>query len=240
VIDDEFPVLLVDGREREPDTRSARRAGGWLGRRYDTEPARAPEEPARLRLERGIDAARELRHLLEALPMLGSRVLLAQRVADDLAERTAADTVGLWVPQGKGWGVLAQVGFTSYETKMVVSDDQPLFREISRTAGGILIDPVHQVQSAVAGIGGAHTSSFMAAGVAMDGYGGGILTVGRTRSLTQDDLDVLLDVADELAPGLAIAEELGNLWVHASEHLPEEQALRFDRGASDAAKPSST
>ena len=225
VTDEEFPVLLVHGREQAPDTRSARRTVRWPGRRRrDTESARGPDEPARQRLVRGIDAARELCDLLEGLPVLGSRALLARRVADDVAERLAADTVGLWVPQAKGWVVLAQVGFTSFQTKMVVPDDQPLFREIARTAGGILIDPVHQVQSALTGIGGAHTSSFMAADVSMAGRKSGILAVGRTRSFGQDDLDLLLAVADELAPGLAIAEELERLWVYAAEYLPEDRA----------------
>jgi hypothetical protein len=235
VTDGEFPVLYVDGREQAPETtRSARRTVRWPSRRRrDSESARGLGEPARQRLVRGVDAARDLCDLLEGLPVLGSRALLARRVADDVAERLAADTVGLWVPQAKGWVVLAQVGFTSAQTTMVVPDDQPLFSEITRTAGGILIDPVHQVQSAVTGIGGAHTSSFMAAAVAMAGRATGILAAGRSGSFGQDDLDLLLGVADELAPGLAIAEEFERLWVYASEYLPQDRASEGEQKAGE-------
>jgi hypothetical protein len=219
----DFPVLLVGGRDLALDVQDTRRSVKWPGRRRRDRAADAsadrPGEPTPRRLLHGVDAARRLRALLEELPALGSRVVLAQLVVDDVAARFDAQTVGLWALQADGWTLLAQVGFTKLQTQQVVPDDQPLFREIQDTGGGILIDPVDQVRAAVAGVGGAHTASFMAAAVTTEGRVEGMLAVGRATSLRQGELDVLLDVADELAPGLAIAGELERLWDYTPRQL---------------------
>jgi hypothetical protein len=219
--DAEFPVLLVGGRDPASDEQDTRRSVRWPGRRRrDRRPSEASadgrEEPTPERLEHGVDAARRLRALLDELPALASRGVLAQLVVDDVAARFDADTVGLWGLEADGWVLLAQVGFTKLQTRQVVPDDQPLFREIYESGGGILIDPVDRVRAAVAGVGGAHTASFMAGAVSMKGHEGGDLAVGRATSLRQDELDVLLGVADELAPGLTVAEELERLRDFAS------------------------
>ena len=225
--DAEFPVLLVGGNDPASDTQETRRSVRWPGRRRRERPSVAfadrREEPTPQRLLHGVDAARGLRVLLEELPALGSRLVLAQLVVDDVAARFDADTVGLWALDIGGWTLLAQVGFTNSQKQQVLANDQPLFRTLRDTAGGILIDPVDQVQATVAGVGGAHTTSFMAAALATKGRVGGILAVGRATSLRQDDLDVLLGLADELAPGLALAEELERLWDYAPRHLVEDK-----------------
>jgi hypothetical protein len=62
----------------------------------------------------------------------------------------------------------------------------------------------------------------MAGAVSMKGHEGGDLAVGRATSLRQDELDVLLGVADELAPGLTVAEELERLRDFAPRHVTDE------------------
>jgi hypothetical protein len=92
--------------------------------------------------------------------------------------------------------------------------------------GSLLVDPVEPVQAAVAGIGGAHTESFMATSIAVGPGRYGILAVGRDEPLTADDLDTLAEVALEMAPGLAVAEQIERLRATARPPEPEPPAKR--------------
>jgi hypothetical protein len=85
----------------------------------------------------------------------------------------------------------------------------------------MLIDPVEKVQAAVVGIGGAHTESFMAASIAAGTARLGILAVGRNCPLTEGELDRLVDVASEAAPGMAVAEQLARLRGRTEMSIPE-------------------
>jgi hypothetical protein len=184
------------------------------------------ETQLRQRLAAALAAISELERLVEQVPMLNSLDDLADAIVVDLAAQLGADTVGLWRLGTEGWELLAHRGLTPHESRLRVPVDQPLFAEVDHTGGAMLIEPVEAVQAAVAGIGGAHTDSFMAASIAAGTARLGILAVGRNRPLTEPDLDLLVDVASEAAPGIAVAEQLVRLRGPAEVKEPEQITAR--------------
>jgi hypothetical protein len=197
----------------------------WLARRQ----RRVPEEQGRLRerLAAVLAATAELERLIEQVPLLGSLDDLAQAIVSDLATQFEADTTALWRAIPDGWEVQAHLGLTAHEATWRVPFDHPLFGELDATGGAILIDPVDVVQATVAGIGGAHTQSLMAAAIAVGPGRFGILVVGRDRPLTPRDLDHLIDLVTEAALGLAVAEQLARLRGPAVRiDLPEPEPAR--------------
>ena len=181
----------------------------WRARRQKT--GTTPERQLRERLARVLTATSELEQLVEDVPLLAELPALAAAIVREVQVQLEADTVALWRPAEDGWRLTAHHGLTPNEARWVVSFDQPLFCEVHATGGALLLDPVDAVQAAVAGIGGAHTESFMAAAVAAGPGRYGILAVGRDRQLVEEDLDTLGDLALEMAPGLAVAEQLARL-----------------------------
>ncbi|TVR18659.1 MAG: GAF domain-containing protein [Nitriliruptor sp.] len=171
----------------------------------------ASERQLRERLARVLAATSELERLTDEVPLLTDLTALATAVVREVGAQLDADTVGLWQAADQGWQVLAHTGLTRHEATWTVPFDQPLFSEVHATGGALLLDPVDAVQAAVAGIGGAHTESFMAAAIAAGPGRYGILAVGRDRPLVEADLDTLGDLALEMAPGLAVAEQLARL-----------------------------
>jgi hypothetical protein len=184
------------------------------------------EAQLRERLAAVLAAISELERLVEQVPVLNSLDDLAEAIVKDLHEQLEAETVGLWRLDTEGWELLAHRGLTTHESRMRVPLDQPLFAELDHTGGAMLIDPVETVQAAVAGIGGAHTESFMAAAIAAGTARLGILAVGRNHPFTEDDLDRLVDVASEAAPGIAVAEQLARLRGPAEVRAPEQITAR--------------
>ncbi|TVP75549.1 MAG: GAF domain-containing protein [Nitriliruptor sp.] len=181
----------------------------WRARRQKS--GTASERQLRERLARVLAATSELERLTDEVPLLTDLTALATAVVREVGAQLDADTVGLWQAADQGWQVLAHTGLTRHEATWTVPFDQPLFSEVHATGGALLLDPVDAVQAAVAGIGGAHTESFMAAAIAAGPGRYGILAVGRDRPLVEADLDTLGDVALEMAPGLAVAEQLARL-----------------------------
>ena len=187
----------------------AARPTRWRARRQTA--TAEPERQLRKRLARVLAATTELEELVEQVPLLGDLPTLAVAIVREVAQALEADTVGLWQLADDGWHALAHHGFTHHEATWVVPFDQPLFSEMHATGGALLLDPVDAVQAAVTGIGGAHTESFMASAIAAGPGGYGILGVGRDRQLTELELDILGDLALEMAPGLAVAQQLERL-----------------------------
>ena len=181
----------------------------WRARRQKA--GTASERQLRERLARVLAATSELERLTDEVPLLTDLTALATAVVREVTVQLDADTVGLWRPADDGWQVIAHEGLTRHEATWTVPFDQPLFSEVHATGGALLLDPVDAVQAAVAGIGGAHTESFMAAAIAAGPGRYGILAVGRDRQLVESDLDTLGDLALEMAPGLAVAEQLERL-----------------------------
>jgi hypothetical protein len=181
----------------------------WLGgqRRRDRQ---GPRE-FRARVEDALQVVHQLEDLVEQVPALTDRPALARLLVAEVERRLAADTAGLWELRDDGWYARGHRGFTAHEARLVVAPAQPLFHQVDATAGAILIDPVEPLQHLVAGIGGAHTESFMAAALTMSGQGYGIIAVGRRAAFVARDLDVLVELASEVAPLLAIADRLANL-----------------------------
>jgi hypothetical protein len=184
------------------------------------------EAQLRERLAAVLAAISELERLVEQVPMLNSLDDLAEAIVGDLHAQLEADTVGLWRLGTEGWQLLAHRGLTPHESRLRVPLDQPLFAEVDHAGGAMLIDPVDAVQAAVAGIGGAHTESFMAASIAAGTARLGILAVGRNRPLTEGELDRLVDAASEAAPGIAVAEQLARLRGPTEVKVPEQIPAR--------------
>jgi hypothetical protein len=200
------------------------RPSRWFARKQRR--VSAAEQDLRERLVRVLAATAELERLIDEVPLLADLPALAAVVVEDLALRLRADTVGLWRHGELGWNATAHHGLTRHEATWVVPDEQPMFAEVHRTGGSLLVDPVEPVQAAVAGIGGAHTESFMATSIAVGPGRYGILAVGRDEPLTADDLDTLAEVALEMAPGLAVAEQIERLRATARPPEPEPPAKR--------------
>jgi hypothetical protein len=198
------------GDQQQPHSRTR-----WFARRPRGVPPR--ERELRSRMSKVLAAVSELELLIDEVPALTSLDAIGRFLVDDLVTRRDADCAGFWRAGEDGWHLVAGRGLTAIESKMVVPFDQPLFSEIQRTGGGLLVDPVEQVQAAVAGIGGAHTESFMAAAIAVGPGRFGILSVGRDEPLTALDLEFLLDVALDAAPGIAVAEQLQRIWARAPQ-----------------------
>jgi hypothetical protein len=207
------PRPTVTGERSPPDRRvgtvepDRQRAHRWFARRQRR--GSEGEERLKERLAAVLAATSELERLLEEVPLLGSVESLADAIVEDLRQQLDAVTVALWGRVGAGhWEVLAHRGLTPVEATWHVPSDQPLFAEVDASGGALLIDPVDAVQAAVAGIGGAHTETFMAASIAAGPGRYGILTVGRDRPLTEPDLDLLVEETSDAAPGMAVAEQL--------------------------------
>jgi len=190
------------GQDRPGERRPAR----WRARR----PRRISSGDAdfRSRLARVLTATGELEELVAAVPLLADLDALTRAVVREIAARTAADSVGYWRRAEDGWHLAAHLGLTPHEATWRVPPDQPLFMELEATGGALLIDPVDRLQAAVAGIGGAHTESFMAAAIAVGPGRYGIVAVGRNAALGEPDLDLLAELALDAAPGVAVAEQL--------------------------------
>ncbi len=199
-------IHATDGATSAPP---AVRPTRWRARRQKA--GTASERQLRERLAKVLAATSELERLTDEVPLLTDLPALATAVVRETAAQLDAATVGLWRPGDAGWWAVAHQGLTKHEATWTVPFDQPLFAEVHATGGALLLDPVDAVQAAVVGIGGAHTESFMAASIAVGPGRYGILAVGRDRQLVEKDLDTLGELALEMAPGLAVAEQLERL-----------------------------
>lgn len=212
------PAVVTHGPRTTPSAEAtstpvasppAARVARWRARRQRS--TSRGERALQERLSQVLTATGELEHLLADLPLLTDPPALARAIVGECAREFSADTAALWQRQERGWHVAGQVGFTAHEATWIVPVDQPLFTEVDQTGGAMLIDPIDAVPAAVAGIGGAHTRAFMAASVAIGPGRFGLLAVGRNEPLVEDDLEVLEALAFEIAPGMAVAEQLARL-----------------------------
>lgn len=217
VTSDESIIDLTRIPEAPPPTRS--RAQRWLARR--SRPSQDVSGQLRDRLAAVLEATAELERIVEDFPLLCSVGGFAEAVVADVAAQLDATTAGLWRMGPEGWTVIAHHGMTAQEASWQVPLDHPLFSEVDLSGGALLLDPVDAMQAAVAGIGGAHTESFMAAAIAAGPHRFGILAVGRDRPLVERDLDALVDLASEAGPGIAAAEQLARFRALTDERTPE-------------------
>jgi len=186
--------------EQQP---AAPRRSRWIGRRARSDDA---ESDLRRRLAGALTSSAELERLVSDLPLLRSFPALSLAVARMLEELLEADTVAVWRQDDDGWHAVAHRGLSVIEAQIVVAPRHPLFAEVDTSGGALLIDPVDSAQGVVAGIGGAHTESLMAASIAIGPGRYGIVTVGRNEPLRDRDLDRLVDTVLEAAIGLALAD----------------------------------
>jgi hypothetical protein len=167
--------------------------------------------PIRDRLTAALATGSELEQLVTDVPMIRSMRGLARAVVAEARDVLEADTVGFWQRTDDGFRAVASIGLTAVATRRLVELDQPMMAEVDGSGGGLLIDPVEYAQAAVTGIGGAHTASFMVASIAAGSERFGLISVGRDDPLTPDDLDRLIDLAAEAAPGVGVAQLLERL-----------------------------
>jgi hypothetical protein len=175
----------------------------------------SPEQQLRQRIDRAVATLADVEAITSEIPLLSEPARLARFVVDDLAGRFDGQSVGLWRRVDDGWRVLACRGFTTYEAAMLVPSDQLLFAALERSRTGQVVPAIDVQQATVAGIGGAHTESFMAAPVVITGRPLGIVAVGCDRELCDGDLRQLTSAADEIAALLALTWQLQRLWAAA-------------------------
>lgn len=156
------------------------------------------------RIARTLPAVQEVIYLLEETPSIRDRDAIVTAVLQEVVAAIEPETAAVWWPEGGSFITVASQGLTKVEQQMKVPGDQPLMGELSQTGGGVLIQPTDMAQAAVAGIGGAHTDAFMGAAAAIGGRTYAVVTAGRSE-FRSDELDVLLRIAADAAPGLAIA-----------------------------------
>lgn len=208
---------------RDPLTRSGavqRSASRFTAR--DRE-AHTPEAEMRRRLAGVITAGSELESLVHELPLLRSLKGVASLVVEEVQEVLEADTAAYITRRDDGYYILASIGLSNVERRLVAPLDQPMLAEVDATGGGLLIDPIDAAHAAVSGIGGAHTESFMAASIAAGSGRFGLLVAGRDRPLTEQDLDRLVALAREAAPGIAVAQLLRRLGALVIDRRDEQQ-----------------
>jgi hypothetical protein len=211
---------VVDGPKR-----TAERRGRWIGRRPLDD---RDEGDLQHRLAGALTASAELERLVIDLPLLRSSRALALAVTTMVQEQLRADTVAVWRPRADGWHVAAARGLSPIEAAMVVAPTHPLFTEIDASGGALLIDPVDSVQGIVAGVGGAHTESFMAASISVGPGRYGIVTAGRDDPLRGHDLDTLIAMVLEAALGFALADWFERMAVIAERDRPHGRTERQD------------
>ena len=184
-------------------------------------------------------AGGELERLAGEIPLLTSPPALARAIVAELAQTLTVDTAALWTREDDGYHCMAGHGLTPGEQRLIVPDDHPLVAQVRSNRGGVLIDPIDAAQAAVAGIGGAHTRSFAAANLGAGSVHLGVVTCGRERSLQPGDLDQLIALAGEAAPGMAVAKllvRLATLVDHGDADRSEDlQPLRQPLSAQAAA-----
>lgn len=171
----------------------------------------AEEDPTVTRLKAAIRSARDLERLLAELPVLGQPRAMAHAFLGEVVEMFSPQVAAVFAPGADGnYGVIAAHGLSSVEAGMKVPPSQALFMEIMTACEAVLIAPVDLAQGLVAGIGGARTEALMACPLEVSGICHAIVIVGR-QDFSEFDLDLLSELAEEAAPGLAVAQLLERL-----------------------------
>ncbi|MGH2704579.1 MAG: hypothetical protein ACRDJ4_05615, partial [Actinomycetota bacterium] len=218
--------------DRRPDERGARRPRWRISRqgKPEAEPLSWEGQPRRLfrrnagagaatagtgdlvaRLDLAARGMREAAVILRDMPFFADPGIVASALVAEITERFSAKTVALYVPDASGrFEVLAGRGLSGAEQRMSVPADHPLLAEVAGRFGALLIAPVEMAQGLVAGIGGSRTPALMASPLPVGGVCEGVAIVGVDEA-TDDDLDALVSLTAEAAPGVAITRWLGRL-----------------------------
>lgn len=163
------------------------------------------------RLELTEAAIHQLEQLLQELPALADLGAIARAFVAEVVERFSPQVVNLCLPaEGGTFESLAHHGLSPNEARLPFPPSHPLYAEVVNELRAVLVSPVDMIQGLVAGIGGAHTEALMIAPLAADGICHGVIVAGAP-ALTRDDLDSLVGLAAEAAPGLAVARLLERL-----------------------------
>jgi hypothetical protein len=199
-----------------PPQPAAERAEGkrrFLRRRVEPK-KQAPEEtedPVVVRLKSAIHAGKDFERLLIELPVLAQPRAMAHAFLAEVVALFGPQVAAVYASGLDGsYSVIAAHGLSTVEAGMRVLPSQPLFLEIAQGLEAVLISPLDLAQGLVAGIGGARTEALMAAPLEVDGACHAIAIVGR-QQFSEFDLDLLSELAEEAAPGLAVAQMLDRL-----------------------------
>ncbi|MFO7961385.1 MAG: hypothetical protein R6U94_10605 [Nitriliruptoraceae bacterium] len=193
-------------------TEPLRSAVGRWRRRLSVSAAEESSEPSeeelQERLVRIFAATSQIESIAGELPVITDRAALYEAIVMTIADEFTADSVVLWRRAQNGWLAAAHRGLTGRGASLPVGSDQPVLHDVDAQMGAVLLHPTASFQHLVAGIGGAHTESFMASSVAVGSNRMGVLTVGRDEPLGEPDLDRLAEMAVEAAIGIGVAEHI--------------------------------
>lgn len=198
-------VRTGTGSAAEPDPRRWRSLRALRG-----QAAPGTGVGSRQRVEAAAGAAAQVVSLLgEVTPADTDAVVRA--LLDELVECLAPEVVALYVAEPAGaFRVGASFGLSPIERRLVVGADHQLFAQIVSTHSSVLISTVDLARGLVAGVAGARTPSLMFAPLVDHGTTYAVAVVGGA-AYKDADLDVLIGLAREAGPLLALAGHLQRL-----------------------------
>jgi len=195
------------GRAKERAGKRQRSSGLRLRGRRRPELAEV-EDLLVARIARAAEGVCDLECLLAEMPALGNPQALAEGFLAGVDEELGPEVCAVWSREADGrYRMLAGRGLSETECALAVPGDQPLFVELARNMGSVLVAPVDMAQGLVVGIGGARTEALMAAALGVGEICCGIATAGSS-DFSEADLDRFAALAAEAGPGLAVAQAL--------------------------------
>lgn len=164
------------------------------------------------RIGRAFAALEELTALVTELPALRTVGDVAAALVDELEDVFAADAVVVWLEADDGhYEVVGSRGLTNVEQRLRVAPTHPVVSDLLTNVDSLLITPIDEARSLVAGLAGARGTSLMAASVAIGEHAPAIVTVSRDVEYRRNHLAELERIAAEAAPGIALARGLARL-----------------------------
>lgn len=165
------------------------------------------------KLASGARAARELAELLHTLPMLRDAKSLAEALIGEVTESFSPKIAVAYLRRGEKFHVIADHGLSNAERTLSLPEGHAIFQEVGDDPLSILIAPVDLAKGIVSGIAGSRTEALLVGPITIEGRVVGLIIVGRD-DFDDKDLDVLDELVQEAAPGVAVAQLIGELGAH--------------------------
>ncbi|MGH3442791.1 MAG: hypothetical protein ACRDUY_12255 [Nitriliruptorales bacterium] len=166
------------------------------------------------RIDRALVALGELTALVGDLPALRTVEDVAAALVEELDDVFAPDAAAVWLAGPDGhYAVAASRGLTGGERRLRVATSHPVFSDLLTNVDSVLVTPIDEARSLVAGLAGARGTSLMAASVGVGGDEPAIVTLAREVEYRRSHLAELERVAAEAGPGIALARGLEKLGV---------------------------
>jgi hypothetical protein len=186
-------------------------ASPWRRRRVKrmSEPGPRPAAPSGhpfdARVRDALLKANDLQQVLADLPILSDPRAVAAALVAEVVDRVGATTAAVYAPPAGGrFVVLAGIGLSPAESRILVSPDHPVMAEVAGDGRALCVVPVDLARGAFAGLAGAHVEAFMAVPVSVGDNGVAVVTAGAD-DFDAADLETLCELCAEAAAGLALA-----------------------------------